>query len=171
MPGGALTSRPGSGMENNPEAAGGGAAEAVTASLPLAPILVADDEEDVLGLFPRFLQKLRLANPLELARDGEEVLAYLTRVQRGEAPSPVLVVLDLHMPRKTGLDVLRAMRERSELRDLPVVMLTGSAAMDEVQECHTLGVESYLVKPVGFAALSDVLRGLDSPWAFLASDG
>lgn len=146
-----------------------GTAGRAASRLPLAPLLVADDEEDVLGLFPRFLQKLRLANPLELARDGEEALAYLAKVARGEAPRPVLVLLDLQMPRRTGLDVLRAIRGSDELRDLPVVILTGSAAMHEVEECHTLGVESYLVKPVGFAALSDVLRGLDCRWALLDS--
>lgn len=139
----------------------------MTETVALPPIIVADDEEDVLRLFPRFLAKLRLMNPLVLARDGEEVLSYLDGVVRSEALRPALVLLDLHMPRKSGLEVLRAIRSDPDLEDLPVVVLTGSSSMEEVQECHALGVASYLVKPVGFAALNDVLREVATSWALL----
>jgi two-component system response regulator len=73
----------------------------------------------------------------------------------------------MRMPKKSGLEVLRFVRRTSLFARLPVVMLTGSAEMEEVSECYELGVESYLVKPVGFAALNDVLLGLELRRAFL----
>lgn len=141
--------------------------DGVSEPVALPPIIVADDEEDVLRQFPRFLAKLRLVNPLHLARDGDEVLAYLDQVARNEALRPALVLLDLHMPKKTGLEALRVIRSDPTLEDLPVVVLTGWSSMEEVQECHALGVASYLVKPVGFAALNDVLREVATSWALL----
>ena len=133
----------------------------------LPPLLVADDDAEARRIFLRFFKKMRLANPVQFAADGEEALAYLADVEGGRVVEPVLILLDMRMPKKSGLDVLRFVRRTGVLAHLPVVMLTGSAEMEEMTECYALGVDSYLIKPVGFAALSDVLLGLDLQRAFL----
>jgi CheY-like chemotaxis protein len=140
--------------------------EIESASHP-APILVAEDNVDARVMFARLLSKAGVVNPIAFAEDGQAAIDYLDAVVQGERPEPVVVLLDLHMPRKTGLDVLRWIRSEGALPTTPVVILTGSAEMDDVRECHNLGAASYLVKPVGFAALSDVLRSLELRWALL----
>lgn len=134
------------------------------------PVLVAEDERQARDVFVRLLAKLRITNPVRFARDGQEAIDYLTAVRAGSEAAPVLIVLDLHMPRRSGLEVLRWLREQSTFRWIPVVMLTGSAEMSAVTESHELGVASYLVKPVGFGALSDVIRRLDLRWALLPAE-
>lgn len=136
-----------------------------TEAPPLPPILIAEDDAEARRIFERLLQKLRVDNPIHFAEDGQVAIEYLAAVVGGERASPVVVLLDLNMPRKSGLDVLRWLRTEGALPTTPIVILTGSAEMGEVRECHDLGVMSYLVKPVGFSALSDVLRGLDLRWA------
>lgn len=131
------------------------------------PILVAEDDPEARRMFARLLAKAGVVNPVEFAADGQAAIGHLAGVADGSLPTPVLILLDLNMPRRSGLDVLRWLRQRGILPLTPVVILTGSAEMDEVRECHDLGVASYLVKPVGFAALSDVLRGLELRWALL----
>ena len=131
----------------------------------LPPILVAEDNADARAMFVRLIRKLRVLNPVDFAEDGQVAVDYLATVVSGERPAPVVVLLDLNMPRRSGLEVLRWLRKDGALPATPVVILTGSAEMHEVRECHDLGVASYLVKPVGFTALSDVLRGLDLGWA------
>jgi CheY-like chemotaxis protein len=133
----------------------------------LPPLLVADDDAEARRIFVRFFTKMRLANPVQFAADGEAALTYLAEVEAGRAVEPVLLLLDMRMPKKSGLDVLRFVRRTGLFPHLPVVMLTGSAEMEEVSECYELGVDSYLVKPVGFAALNDVLLGLELRRAFL----
>ena len=137
----------------------------------LPPLLVADDDAEARRIFLRFFSKMRLANPVRFAADGEAALTYLADVEAGRVAEPVLVLLDMRMPKKSGLDVLRHVRRTGSFAHLPVVMLTGSAEMEEVSECYELGVESYLVKPVGFAALNDVLLGLELRRAFLPASG
>lgn len=135
----------------------------------LPPILVAEDNADARVMFARLVRKLRVLNPVDFAEDGRAAIDYLAAVLSGERTAPVVVLLDLNMPRASGLEVLRWLRGESRLAATPVVVLTGSAEMDEVRECHELGVASYLVKPVGFTAFSDVLRGLDLRWALFPS--
>jgi CheY-like chemotaxis protein len=134
---------------------------------PPAPILVAEDNADARAMFARLLAKAGVVNPIAFAEDGQAAIEYLAAVASGKRPEPVGSLRDLHMPRKTGLDVLRWIRSEGALPTTPVVILTGSAEMDDVRECHNLGAASYLVKPVGFAALNDVLRGLELRWALL----
>lgn len=134
---------------------------------PLPPILIAEDNAEARTIFERLFRKLRVDNPIHFADDGQAAIDYLAAVPAGEQTAPVLILLDLNMPRKSGLDVLRWLRIQSALSGTPVVILTGSAEMREVRECHDLGVASYLVKPVGFGALSDVIRSLELRWALL----
>lgn len=125
-------------------------------------ILLVDDDDVARELVLRYLRKLHLRNPVVEAADGERALEIL---EGGEVPA--LVLLDLELPGQSGLDVLRWARARPSLAGLPVVMLTGSAEITQVDAAYALGISSYLVKPVGFAGLQDVIHQLDLPWQLL----
>ncbi len=71
------------------------------------------------------------------------------------------------MPGRSGLEVLRWMRQQPALRDVPAIMLTGMSDVDSIHDAYSSGAASYLVKPVAFGALADVIRGLQRPWALL----
>lgn len=127
------------------------------------PVVVVDDDELARELVVRSLRKLRVQNPVVEAADGNaacEVLAGL------DSP-PVLLLLDLQMPGRSGLEVLQWVRGHGSLAALPVVMLSGSAELDDVDAAYELGIASYLVKPLGYAALDDVLRQVGLPWAIV----
>lgn len=156
---------PSGGPETRVEGSTGRADQTVGTPDRLPPILVVEDSPEARAMFARLVQKLRVVNPVDFAEDGQAAIDYLSSVLTGERAAPVVVLLDLNMPRKSGLEVLRWLRTEAGLPGFPVVILTGSAEMEAVRECHDLGVASYLVKPVGFTALSDVLRGLDLRWA------
>lgn len=126
-------------------------------------MVVADDDELARELVVRYLCKLNLRNRVLQAADGAAAAAELAAL----GVAPCLVLLDLEMPVSSGLDVLRWLRTESAFPHVPVVMLTASATLDDIDEAYRLGIASYLVKPVGFAALQDVLRELALPWALL----
>lgn len=130
-------------------------------------VIVADDDEAARLMVVRFFQKLGLTNRVLHASDGDDAV----RVLGDESLAPVLLLLDLHMPRRSGLEVLTWLRQHDRLAALPVVMLTASAELDEVNQAYDLGISSYLVKPVGYAGLLDVLRQTSLPWAILPSGG
>lgn len=137
------------------------------ASLAAAPTLIVDDDEPSRILIEASLAALRLANPVVMACDGDDAVRQLQPCLRNEALVPVLVMLDGQMPGRSGLEVLRWMREQPALREVPVIMLTGVSDVDSIQDAYSSGAASYLVKPVAFEALADVVRGLQRPWALL----
>ena len=141
------------------------AGPALVARDVLPPILVVDDDPVAWARVAAFVGSLRLANPLSWLQTGEAALEHL--LARGP---PALILLDIHMEGMSGIDVLRWLRATEGFADVPVVMLTASADLDEVEISHALGAVSYLVKPVGFGALRDLIRELDTPWALLAKD-
>lgn len=128
-----------------------------------SPVVVADDDELARELVVRHLRKLNLRNRLLQAADGAAARAGVESLE----VAPCLVLLDLDMPVSSGLDVLRWLRTESAFPHVPVVMLTASATLDYIDEAYRLGIASYLVKPVGFATLHDVLCELALPWALL----
>ncbi len=138
-----------------------------TAPLAAAPILIVDDDDAARLLIEASLSALRLANPAVMACDGDDAVRQLQRCLRNEVPVPVLVMLDGQMPGRSGLEVLRWMRQQPALREVPAIMLTGMSDVDSIQDAYSNGAASYLVKPVAFEALADVIRGLRRPWALL----
>lgn len=145
--------------------AGPQAALASTGSPPA--ILVVDDDELSRLLIDAALETLRLVNPRWHAKDGEEACAMLESCASGEFPVPALVMLDSQMPSKSGLEVLLWMREQPGLAKVPVVMLTAVSDVESIRRAYDSGAASYLVKPVAFQALTDVLRALPAPWMLL----
>ena len=130
-------------------------------------ILMADDDDDDRRLTKEALLEGRLVNDLRFVENGEELLEYLRRQGKyatGDVPRPGLILLDLNMPRKDGRTVLREIKGDPELRQIPVVVLTTSKADEDVFKSYDLGVNSYIVKPVTFEALVDILQTLEKYW-------
>lgn len=131
-------------------------------------ILMADDDADDRRLTQEALEEGRLINDVRFVDNGEELMDYLHR--RGkfappvETPRPGLILLDLNMPRKDGRTVLKEIKSDPDLRQIPVIVLTTSKADEDVYKSYDLGVNSYIVKPVTFEALVDILQTLEKYW-------
>ena len=135
---------------------------------PIGPLLCADDDPDDRLLVKDAFQGVRLVNDLRFVGDGEELLDYL--LHRGayedprSSPRPLLVLLDLNMPRMNGREALARIRSEPTLRSLPVVVLTTSSASDDVDTVYAIGGNSYIVKPVTFDGLVRVAEELGRYW-------
>jgi len=131
-------------------------------------ILMADDDPDDRLLTADALKEARLINDIRFVENGEELLDYLRRTGKfappADAPRPGLILLDLNMPRKDGRAVLKDLKQDAELRTIPVVVLTTSKDDEDVYRSYDLGVNSYIVKPVTFEALVDILQTLEKYW-------
>lgn len=130
------------------------------------PILLVEDNPMDLDLTVRALASRRLANPIEVARDGEEALAMLPRWDGG-APLPVVILLDLRLPRVSGLEVLRALKGHPRYGAIPVVVLTTSREDVDIQGAYALGVNSYIVKPVEFDKFLEVASHIEMYWCLV----
>jgi CheY-like chemotaxis protein len=123
-------------------------------------LLIEDDLEDA-GLTIEVLKQGTVPCRVSLVRDGEEALEFIYR--RGHfasAPRPDVILLDLHLPKKDGRDVLAEIREDKQLRRIPVVVLTASQQHWEILKSEQLFVESYLIKPVDRVQFTDVVKSL-----------
>lgn len=128
-------------------------------------LLVEDNPLDV-DLTLRAFSKRRLANPVTVARDGEEAMQLIDSWEAGELP-PALILLDLKLPKVDGLEVLGRLKQHPKFRTIPVVMLTTSAEDRDVQAAYALGVNSYIVKPVSFDKFMDVAEKIEVYWGVL----
>ncbi len=138
----------------------------------LGVILLAEDNEVDVLLTRRAFAKAGLLNPLHVVSDGDEAIAYLSGVEkysnRAEYPLPVLMLLDIKMPRKNGLEVLRWIREQPGLRALRVIMLTTSDLHQDVNLAYQLGANSYLLKPVNFEHFVRISETLKGYWLWMS---
>ena len=127
-------------------------------------ILLIEDNPDDEALTLRSLKKNRIANPVKVARDGEEAVDYL--FDAGSVV-PVLVLLDLKLPKIPGLEVLQRMRANARLRLVPVVILTSSKEDSDLIAGYTLGCNSYIRKPVDFDQFNAAIQTLGVYWLVL----
>lgn len=127
------------------------------------PILLIEDNPLDIDLTRRAFARRRLSNPLEVARDGEEALAWLPRWEVGE-PLPLVILLDIKLPRVDGLQVLKELKNHPLSHPLPVVMLTSSREDRDINEAYLLGANSYIVKPVDFSKFLDVAEQIELYW-------
>jgi CheY-like chemotaxis protein len=131
-------------------------------------ILYAEDDEEDRMLMQDALKESRLTNELHVVEDGEELMEYLNR--RGKyseltnVPLPGLILLDLNMPRKDGREALKEIKANPRLRRIPVVVLTTSKAEEDILRTYDLGVSGFIIKPVTFESLVDVIRTLGKYW-------
>ena len=130
------------------------------------PILLVEDNPVDVDLTLRAFSRRQLVNPVEVARDGEEALAWIPRWEAGE-PLPLVVLLDLKLPRVDGLEVLRQFRKNTISRDMPIVVLTSSSEDADVQTAYRHHVNSYIVKPVNFEKFMDVTAQIELYWCLL----
>ncbi len=137
-----------------------------------AVILLAEDNEIDVLLTRRAFAKANLLNPLHVVPDGEEAIKYLKGEgqysNRAEYPLPDLLLLDLQMPHKNGLEVLQWIREQPSLRGLSVVMLSSSDQARYINLAYQLGANSYLVKPVDFEHFVRMSQALKGHWLWMA---
>ena len=130
------------------------------------PVLLVEDNPADVDLTLRAFKRRRLSNPVEVARDGEEALAFMDRWQAGE-PLPMVILLDLKLPRIDGLEVLRQLKAHPEYCRIPVVVLTSSAEDRDVERAYQLGSSSYIVKPVDFEKFLQVAEQIELYWCLL----
>ncbi len=136
----------------------------------LKPILLVEDNPNDLELTLIALSKSQLANQVIVVRDGAEALDYLHR--RGDyaerpAGNPAVVLLDLKLPKIDGLEVLAKVKADPHLKQTPVVMLTSSREESDLIRSYELGVNAFVVKPVGFREFFDAIQDLGVFWAIL----
>jgi CheY-like chemotaxis protein/DNA-binding XRE family transcriptional regulator len=131
-------------------------------------ILMVEDNRADAELTLRAFKEVRITNPVHIVRDGETAVDFLfgTGVFAGRQPpgQPQMVLLDLNLPKMSGLEVLRRMKAGKKTRKIPVVVLTVSQADRDIAECRRLGVEAYLVKPVDFHGLTRITPHLNLNW-------
>jgi CheY-like chemotaxis protein len=131
-----------------------------------SPILLVEDNPMDVDLTQRALRRRRSANELIVARDGEEAVNLIARWERGE-PAPTLILLDLKLPRLSGLEVLERLKHHSAYAMIPVVILTTSREEGDVKRAYQLGANSYIVKPVDFDRFLDVAAQIERYWTVL----
>jgi CheY-like chemotaxis protein len=130
------------------------------------PILLVEDNSVDVELTLRAFARRKLANPVQVARDGEEALAFMESWETGD-PLPLVILLDLKLPRVDGLEVLRRFKMHDRFRTLPVVVLTSSAEDQDIQTAYRLGANSYIVKPVDFVKFLDVATQIELYWCLV----
>jgi len=130
------------------------------------PILLVEDNPVDLDLIQRALKKHNLGNSIDVARDGQEVLDWIPRWESGE-PLPCVILLDLKLPKVSGLEVLRKLREHLLCNAIPIVVLTSSSEDQDIETAYALHANSYIVKPVNFDKFMDVARQIELYWVLL----
>ena len=131
-------------------------------------ILMADDDPEDRLLAQEAWEEARLANGLHFVKDGEELMDYL--YHRGQytelidSARPGLILLDLNMPKKDGREALKQIKADPELRQIPIVALTTSKAEEDIYRTYDLGVNSFIIKPVSFESLVNVMKTLGKYW-------
>lgn len=139
-------------------------------SMELKRILLVEDSINDVELILASLAENHLGNEVVVVRDGEAALDYLYR--RGiyrlrREGNPVVVILDLKLPKIDGIEVLADLKAHPEMRTVPVVMLTSSREEQDLTRCYELGTNAYVVKPIDFNEFVDVIRNLGLFWAII----
>ncbi len=136
-------------------------------------ILIVEDSQDDIELIMRALRKHNLANDVKHIDDGQEALDYL--LQQGPYANqparnqPKVILLDLKLPKVSGLEILRQVKYNEATKNIPIVVLTTTKEVPDLQECYKLGVNSYIVKPVEFENFVKAVTELGFYWLLLNS--
>jgi two-component system response regulator len=127
----------------------------------MRPILLVEDNADDVDLTLMALEQEKIANPIEVARDGVEAIA---RLEDASKPVPMLVLLDLKLPRVSGLEVLKQLRANERTHNVPVVVLTSSREHTDLGSTYDSGANAYVRKPVDFDRFTEIVRQLGLFW-------
>jgi len=133
-----------------------------------ATVLLAEDDLDDVLLTQIAFERARLANPLQVVRDGEEAIAYLkgegAYADRERYPFPILLLLDLKMPKVDGFQVLEWLQSQPERSHLPVAIMTSSDHDPDMNRAYELGADSYLIKPPNAITLLELVQRIHGYW-------
>jgi CheY-like chemotaxis protein len=132
----------------------------------LRPIFLVEDNPMDLDLARRAFARRKAANPIEVARDGEEALSWLAQWEAGK-PVPLVILLDLKLPKIDGLDVLLHFKNHPHIQSVPVVVLTTSSEEHDIQQAYQRGANSYIVKPVDFDRFIQVVDQIEQYWCHI----
>jgi CheY-like chemotaxis protein len=135
---------------------------------PNKPVLYAEDDEDDVFLMQRAFSKAGIPNPLRTVQDGNEAVDYLAGNgsfgDREQHPMPCLMLLDINLPGKSGLEVLKWLRAKPATGIIPVVVLSSSNQESDIHRAYILGANGYLVKPGQPDKLLAMVRGINDYW-------
>lgn len=130
-------------------------------------LLVEDDDNDIV-LMQRAIYRAGVAVDLHFVRDGEQAIMYLAGngpyADQERHPLPILIFLDLKLPRRSGHEVLKWVRAQKVLKRIPVIILTSSMEPEDINKAYDLGANSCLYKPVTFEPLADAMKALETYW-------
>lgn len=130
-------------------------------------ILMADDDEDDRLMAKEAFEENKLFNTIQFVKDGEELMDYLNKkggYNEKNAPTPGLILLDLNMPKKDGRTALEEIKKTSELKRIPIVVMTTSKSDEDILRSYDLGVSSFISKPVTFESLVEVIKTITNYW-------
>lgn len=128
-----------------------------------SPILLVEDNPVDLDLTLRAFKTCNPSPEIQIARDGEEALEYISRWEKGES-LPAVILLDLKLPKVDGLEVLEKIKSHPEYRMIPIVILTSSADSSDIRTAYQFGANSYIVKPVDFDKFISVALSIEAYW-------
>jgi DNA-binding response OmpR family regulator len=135
------------------------------------PILLVEDDYDDVVLIRRAFDRAGFTAPIKAVHDSADAVLYLQGkgiyADREEYPLPTLMLLDLKLPGGSGFDVLKWVRDRSGIRRLPIIVLTSSSADRDVNMAYDLGANSYVVKPLTFESLLELVKAVEMYWVAL----
>jgi CheY-like chemotaxis protein len=141
--------------------------EAASMEMPFPILLLEDDENDVF-IFKRSLEKAGIPNPIHLAKDGQEGISYMAGEgqysDRQQFPLPKVIICDLKMPRKTGLEFLAWLKDHPELTVIPTIVLTSSAQDIDVVRAYQLGANTYFLKPGTYEEMQVLVKKIREYW-------
>ncbi|MEI6108230.1 MAG: response regulator [Opitutae bacterium] len=130
-------------------------------------LLVEDNPMDIDFALLAF-EESKIVNPVVICRDGEEALAFINSHSAPEDPElPIIVLLDLGLPKVDGIEVLRHARQHPIWKQIPFIALTSSRENSDISEAYALGINSYIVKPVNFATFADVVKHFKAYWLLI----
>src|SRR5260221_2455116 len=125
-------------------------------------ILSVEDSPDDILLFSLVFQKIKISARVQFLTDGEKAIEYFSPAAGN--PIPILLLLDLKLPKKSGLEVLAWVRSQPLLKRLPIVVLTSSSQLEDIDQAYDLGANSYLVKPGEIDKLIELARAIETYW-------
>ena len=131
---------------------------------PIEILIVEDNEGDV-GLIEEVFEEAKIKNNIHVAEDGEEAVLYLRgKGKFSGSPRPDIIILDLNLPKKDGREVLREIKEDSNLKNIPVVVLTTSGAEKDIIRAYELHANAYVTKPIDFDQFINVIGSIVNFW-------
>ncbi|WP_420577651.1 response regulator [Ekhidna sp.] len=134
-------------------------------------IILVEDSADDAELTMRSLKKSNVVNDIVWLKDGEDALNYLLRkggyAERDLLKKPKLILLDLKLPKVSGIEVLEVIKKNEELKTIPVVVMTSSRENQDLEKCYQLGVNSYIVKPINFNKFMNLANEVSMYWVMI----